>query len=63
MKRFFIVATIAIAMCTSCKDKASTETENVEVPATEATEQVDATTDSIQQAEQAKIDAEHGHSH
>ena len=63
MKIFFIVATIAIAMCTSCKEKASADTENVEAQTTDTTEQVDVKADSIQQAEQAKIDAAHGHSH
>ena len=71
MKNFLIVATIAIGILTSCNKKANNETENTEVITAETTEQVqmikDSTdqvsTDSINQVEQDKVDAAHGHTH
>lgn len=71
MKNFLIVATIAIGMLTSCNKKAENEIENTEVQTTETTEQVpimidttnQASMDSINQVEQAKVDAAHGHTH
>lgn len=71
MKKFLIVAAIAIGMLTSCNKKAKNETENCEVQNTEATEQVQGNTDSINQVsrdsinivEPDKVDAAHGHTH
>ncbi|MBQ0909422.1 hypothetical protein KBJ98_11965 [Flavobacterium sp. F-328] len=71
MKKNLIVATIAIGMFISCNKKADNETKNTEVQTTETTEQVQVMTDttnqksmdSINQVEQDKVDAAHGHTH
>ena len=71
MKKFLILAAIAIGMLTSCNKKENNETENTEVQTTETTDQVQvmidttnqASTDSINQVEQDKVDAAHGHTH
>lgn len=63
MKNLLIIAIVAIGMLTSCKEKANAETENTEVQAAETTEQSQVISDSVAKAEQAKVDAAHGHSH
>lgn len=63
MKNLLIIGIFSIGMLSSCNKKTGTENENTEVQAAETTAQPQVNTDSIDKAEQAKIDAAHGHSH
>ena len=63
MKKFLIVAAIAIGMLTSCNQKAKNETESTEIQTNETTKQVQENTDSINIVEPDKVDAAHGHTH